>query len=61
MTAPVVIRQGCFVGAGPIVLPGCTIGPRAFVGAGSLVNRNVEEDATVARVPIRPIAAGREP
>jgi acetyltransferase-like isoleucine patch superfamily enzyme len=55
MTAPVTIRRGSFVGAGATVLAGCSLGPEAFVGAGSLVNRDVQGGETVGGVPIRPI------
>ena len=54
-TAPVVLRRGSFVGAGATILGGKTIGPEAFVGAGSLVNRNVTQGETVGGVPIREI------
>jgi acetyltransferase-like isoleucine patch superfamily enzyme len=52
-TAAVTIKRGSFIGAGAIVLAGMTIGPEAFVGAASLVNRPVGEGETVAGVPIR--------
>lgn len=50
-SAAVRIRRGSFIGAGSIVLPGITIGPRAFVAAGSVVNRDVGEDEVVGGVP----------
>ena len=56
--AEVTIRSGSFVGAGAVVLCGVTIGPRAFVGAATLVNKDVPADATVAGVPARAIEAG---
>jgi acetyltransferase-like isoleucine patch superfamily enzyme len=52
-TEPVVIREGSFVGAGATILCGVEVGPRAFVGAASLVNRSVDADQRVAGVPIR--------
>ena len=58
-TTPVVIRRGSFIGAGAIVLAGCEVGPEAFVGAASLVNRRVSAGETVGGVPIRSIAAGK--
>ena len=56
MAAGVTIRYGSYVGAGATILPGCSIGPRAFVGACSLVNRDVDPDCTVGGVPARVIA-----
>jgi acetyltransferase-like isoleucine patch superfamily enzyme len=57
--APVRICRGSFLGAGTIVLCGVTVGPAACVGAGSLVNRDVQADETVGGVPARPL--GRQP
>jgi len=58
-TAATHIRRASFVGAGSIVVAGCTIGPEAFVAAGSLVNRDVAEGEMVGGVPIRSIRAGK--
>ncbi len=62
-TASTRIRRASFIGAGSIVTAGCTIGPEAFVAAGSLVNRDVGEGEMAGGVPIRTIRAGkpREP
>ena len=57
-TARVTVRRGSFIGAGAIVLAGCSIGPNAFVAAGSLVNRDVGEGEVVGGVPIRTLGAG---
>jgi acetyltransferase-like isoleucine patch superfamily enzyme len=54
-TLPTRIRRASFVGAGSIVVAGCTVGPEAFVAAGSLVDRDVGEGEMVAGVPIRTI------
>jgi maltose O-acetyltransferase len=56
MVAGVTIRQGSYVGAGATILPGCSVGPRAFVGAGSVVTRDVGADCTVAGAPARVIS-----
>lgn len=53
LTGPVHVLEGSFVGAGVIVLPGVRIGPRACVGAGSVVTRDVPADTLVAGVPAR--------
>ncbi len=55
MTGPVRVREGSFLGAGVIVLPGLSIGPRACVAAGSVVTRDVPADTLVAGVPAKPL------
>lgn len=40
---------------GAIILPGVTIGPNAIVGAGSVVHRDVPENAIVSGVPAKPV------
>jgi acetyltransferase-like isoleucine patch superfamily enzyme len=45
--APVVLRRGCAVGAGCIVLPGVTIGEDAIVGAGAVVKADVPPRSVV--------------
>ncbi len=52
--APVRILEGSFIGQRSIILPGVTIGPRAMVAAGSVVNRSVPEGRAVAGNPARP-------
>jgi acetyltransferase-like isoleucine patch superfamily enzyme len=55
--APVVIRAGSFVGANATILPGLSIGPRAFVAAGSVVTESVAEGTLAAGVPARRVRA----
>jgi len=52
--AQVKILEGSFIGQRAIILPGVTIGPRAMVAAGSVVNRSVPEGRAVAGNPARP-------
>lgn len=59
VAAPVVIRTGSFVGAGAVILAGRTIGPRAFVAAGSVVTEDVPPDTLAGGVPARTIRALR--
>jgi putative colanic acid biosynthesis acetyltransferase WcaF len=55
MSARVTIKRGTFVGAGATILAGLSVGPEAFVGAASLVNRDVNAGEVVGGVPIRTI------
>ena len=55
-TAPIVVGAGAFICARAFVLPGITIGPRAIVGAGAIVTRDVPADTVVAGNPARPVA-----
>jgi acetyltransferase-like isoleucine patch superfamily enzyme len=56
-TAATRIGRGSFVGAAATVLAGTTIGPEAFIAAGSLVNRDVAAAEVVGGVPIRTLRA----
>jgi acetyltransferase-like isoleucine patch superfamily enzyme len=51
--APVVIRNGAFVGGHSTILKGVTIGERAVVGAGSVVTGNVPPDEIWAGNPAK--------
>lgn len=50
---PVTIGADVWIGGGAIILPGIRIGDGAIVGAGSVVTRDVPEDATVLGAPAR--------
>jgi acetyltransferase-like isoleucine patch superfamily enzyme len=50
-SAPVRIGSGAFIGSGAIILAGVSIGERAMVAAGAVVNRDVPADGAVAGVP----------
>jgi acetyltransferase-like isoleucine patch superfamily enzyme len=47
------VRQGASIGANATILPGLTIGASAMVGAGSVVTRDVPENAIVVGNPAR--------
>jgi acetyltransferase-like isoleucine patch superfamily enzyme len=53
--APVRLQRGCYVGAGALLLPGVTVGPRAVVAAGAVVTRDVPPATVAAGVPARVI------
>lgn len=51
--APVVIGDGCWIGARAMILPGVTLGKRVLVAAGAVVTRDVPDDCLVAGNPAR--------
>lgn len=50
---PPVIGNDAVIGAGVILLPGVTVGERAFIAAGAVVTRSVPADTTVIGFPAR--------
>jgi acetyltransferase-like isoleucine patch superfamily enzyme len=59
--APVVIEEGCFVGASATILGGVSIGAGSFVAAGSVVTKDVPPRSLVGGVPARIIRSLGEP
>lgn len=52
---PTVVRRGATLGANCTIVCGVVIGEYAFVGAGSVVNRDVQPNALMVGVPARQI------
>jgi acetyltransferase-like isoleucine patch superfamily enzyme len=52
---PVFLKEGCWIGARAVILPGITIGKQAVVGAGAVVTADVPDFSMVAGVPAREI------
>lgn len=50
---PVILEDGCWIGANSVILKGVTIGEDAVVGAGSVVTKNVPAGETWAGNPAR--------
>jgi maltose O-acetyltransferase len=48
---PILVKNGCWIGAGARILGGVTIGSGAVVAAGAVVTRDVSENVLVAGVP----------
>jgi len=49
------IKDNVFIGHQAIIMPGVTIGPKAIVAAGALVNRDVPPNSIVGGVPAKVI------
>lgn len=47
------IKENAWISAGAIILPGITVGKNAIVGAGSIVTRNVPDNAIVTGNPAK--------
>lgn len=48
-----IVKAGASIGANATILPGLTIGENAMIGAGSVVTKNVPDDAIVVGNPAR--------
>jgi acetyltransferase-like isoleucine patch superfamily enzyme len=55
------IERGARVGGGSVLLPGVTIGANAFVGAGSVVTKDVPARAIVVGNPARVVGTVDDP
>ncbi len=52
---PTLVKKGASIGSSATILCGVTIGENAIVGAGSVVTKDVPDNAVVAGVPARVI------
>jgi acetyltransferase-like isoleucine patch superfamily enzyme len=50
---PIILRQGCWIGANSILLPGVEIGENSVVGAGSVVTKSFPKGVIIAGNPAR--------
>ncbi len=53
---PIVIGDGCWIGAHVFIGPGVTIGNGSIVSAGSIVQRSMPADFLIAGNPARPVS-----
>jgi acetyltransferase-like isoleucine patch superfamily enzyme len=58
---PTRVQRGASIGSGATLLCGITVGPRAIIGAGSVVTRDVPADAVVAGNPARILRMVNQP
>jgi acetyltransferase-like isoleucine patch superfamily enzyme len=61
LSKPITVSDGAWIGAHSTVLGGVTIGKKAVIAAGSLVNRDVPAYSLVGGVPCRMIRMLNEP
>lgn len=54
---PIIIKDNCMIGIYSIILPDVEIGPNSIVGAGSIVTKNVPQNAVYAGNPARYICS----
>ncbi|MDP9268920.1 MAG: acyltransferase [Acidobacteriota bacterium] len=47
----VLLRSGCWIGIGAVILPGVTVGRNAIVGANAVVTKDVPDYTIVAGIP----------
>jgi len=50
---PVLLKTGCWIGTGAVILPGVTVGRNAVVAANSVVTADVADRTVVGGVPAR--------
>lgn len=57
---PVLIKKGAWIGANANILPGVTVGENAIVGAGSIVTKDVADNAIVVGNPAKEVRKIKE-
>lgn len=49
----VLLREGCWIGIGVVILPGVTVGKNAIVASNSVVTKDVPDYSVVAGIPAK--------
>jgi len=52
---PIILKEGCGIGANSVIFPNVIVGKNAIVGANSLVNCNIPENEVWAGTPAKKI------
>lgn len=60
LIAPVHLKEGCFVGANTIILPGTVVGKNTIVGAGSVIKGEIPDNVVIAGNPARILKTNEE-
>lgn len=55
LIAPVHLKEGCFIGANTIILPGTVVGKNTIVGAGSVIKGKIPDNVVIAGNPAKVI------
>ena len=53
LASPIVLKEGCFIGARSIILKGVTIGEHSIIGAGSVVTKPIPANCIACGNPAR--------
>jgi acetyltransferase-like isoleucine patch superfamily enzyme len=53
--APIVVKQGCWIGQNVVILPGVTIGEQTIIGANSVVTKSLPDRCIAVGAPARVI------
>lgn len=56
-TGRILIKNGAWIGANAVILPGVTVGKGAIIGAGSVVTKDVKDEDVVCGVPAKSIGS----
>lgn len=51
----ILLKKGCYIGAGAIILPGITVGENSVIGAGSVVNKDIADNSVAVGAPAKVI------
>jgi len=54
-SAPIVVEEGVWIGAGAIILAGVTLGRGSIIAAGTVINASVPPNTLIAPKPTRQI------
>lgn len=52
---PIIVGDGCWIGANSLIMPGVTIGSGVVIAAGSVVTKDCEKDCLYGGIPARKI------